>query len=347
MSRLRVAQWTTGIVGGSALRAIVAHPDLELVGCHAHSPDKIGRDAGALCGIEPIGVRATGDIADIVALRPDCVVYMPQWPDVDELVALLEAGINVVSTARFVTLGHTEPGAAQRVDAAAKRGDASIYGTGMNPAWVNALALVAAGFCARVDRISVLESVDCSFYASEGNWTAFGFGRPVDDPALAEDLRRCQPEYREAMDAMAAALGVTLDAIELDVEFAAAIRDIDLGYMQIPAGGVAGLREHWVGTYDHAPLIELRMVWKLGRTVEPDWPLLNGYEIEIDGDPSLRCRFRHRPDVSDGDFDIGVSTAMPAVNAIQPVCAARPGILTIADLPLVTARHLVRARRGP
>jgi len=260
-------------------------------------------------------------------------------------VTLLEAGINVVSTARFVTVGHSGPGAAQRVTKAAMRGGASLHGTGMNPAWANAVALVAAGFCRRVGRISVLESVDCSFYASKRNWTAFGFGRPVDDPILANDLNEHQPEYREAMDAMAGALGVELDSFECDVEFAAATGDIDLGYTTIPSDCVAGLREHGTGMYDGAPLLELPMVWKLGRGMEPDWPLLNGYEIKIDGDPSLRSRFRHRPDTSDGTFDLGVSTAMPTVNPIPAVCAAAPGIVTIADLPLVTAAHLVRPRR--
>ena len=41
---LRVIQWATGPVGRHAIAAIVDHPDLELVGCFAFSPDKAGRD---------------------------------------------------------------------------------------------------------------------------------------------------------------------------------------------------------------------------------------------------------------------------------------------------------------
>ena len=59
---LRVVQWTTGNVGQRSVRAVVANPDLELVGCYAWSEDKVGRDVGELCGIDPLGVQATNDV---------------------------------------------------------------------------------------------------------------------------------------------------------------------------------------------------------------------------------------------------------------------------------------------
>ena len=59
---IRVVQWTTGNVGKRSVRAVVSNPALDLVGCYAWSPDKVGRDVGELAGIEPIGVAATDDI---------------------------------------------------------------------------------------------------------------------------------------------------------------------------------------------------------------------------------------------------------------------------------------------
>lgn len=76
MSTCRVAQWATGNIGTRALRAVVEHPALELVGVHVHSAAKVDRDAGELCGLGTTGVAATGDVDDIVALDPDCVLYM-------------------------------------------------------------------------------------------------------------------------------------------------------------------------------------------------------------------------------------------------------------------------------
>ena len=95
----RVVQWTTGNVGKSSVEAIARNPNYELVGCYAWSEDKSGVDVGELVGIEPLGVAATNDVDALLALKPDCVIYNPMWKDVDELVRILSAGVNVVSSA--------------------------------------------------------------------------------------------------------------------------------------------------------------------------------------------------------------------------------------------------------
>src|SRR4051812_10079310 len=157
MDARRVVQWTTGNVGSRSVVAILTNPELELVGCYAWSPDKVGRDVGELCGTAPTGVRATDDVAALLALAPDCVVYNPKWPNVDEMVRILEAGVNIVSTAAFIT-GHALGADRERVVDACARGDSSIFGSGMNPGLANLLGLVSAGLCDRIDSISVLES---------------------------------------------------------------------------------------------------------------------------------------------------------------------------------------------
>src|SRR6202790_4092600 len=94
---IRVVQWTTGVVGKAAARGIVRNPAMQLVGCYTQTSDKIGKDVGTLCGMETIGVLATDDIQALLALKPDCVAYMPQFPNVDHMVQILEAGCNIVS----------------------------------------------------------------------------------------------------------------------------------------------------------------------------------------------------------------------------------------------------------
>ena len=59
----RVIQWGTGNVGFQSLRHVIRHPELELVGVHAHNPEKIGKDAARLCGHpEDTGILATNDV---------------------------------------------------------------------------------------------------------------------------------------------------------------------------------------------------------------------------------------------------------------------------------------------
>jgi 2,4-diaminopentanoate dehydrogenase len=98
---LRIVQWATGNVGTRSLRQVVAHPDMELVGLYVSSPDKVGLDAARLIerdiGYEgacpDTGVISTSSLAEIVALRADCVLYMRQGTNLDEVCAILESGI--------------------------------------------------------------------------------------------------------------------------------------------------------------------------------------------------------------------------------------------------------------
>ena len=68
MSPLRVVQWTTGKPGSAAVRGIVSHPGLELVGCYAFSPHKVGHDAGALAGL---GTAASGCRRGVTVAPPE------------------------------------------------------------------------------------------------------------------------------------------------------------------------------------------------------------------------------------------------------------------------------------
>src|SRR6516164_1936246 len=121
----RVVQWTTGKTGTAAVRGIVAHPELELVGCYAWSADKVGQDAGALSGIDPVGVFCTDDIDALLALRPDCVSYMPYRPDFDHVVRILESGVNLVTTMYMMAgVGYGDD-VHDRIEAATQRGQSS------------------------------------------------------------------------------------------------------------------------------------------------------------------------------------------------------------------------------
>ena len=136
--RLRVFQVATGNVGSEMIKRIQNHPDLELVGLHCYSPEKIGRDAGDIVGLEPVGVVATGTIDELIAAAPDCVTFHGVFPDVDLYERILEAGINIVTTADWITghhrnANHRAPDGAtdeERIAAACAAGGATFYGTG-------------------------------------------------------------------------------------------------------------------------------------------------------------------------------------------------------------------------
>jgi len=98
MTRYRVVQWATGNIGQRALRAVLDRETFELVGVHAFSSEKVGRDAGALAGVASVGVLATDDVDALIGTAPDCVIYTPHFIDYALVDRLLRAGINVIST---------------------------------------------------------------------------------------------------------------------------------------------------------------------------------------------------------------------------------------------------------
>ena len=346
----RVVQWTTGNVGKSSVQALAANPNYELVGCYAWSQDKAGRDVGELAGIEPLGITATNDVDALLALKPDVVVYNPMWIDVDELVRILSAGVNVVSSASFIT-GHNLDAGRDRIVEACQRGGSTMFGSGVSPGFAELLAIVAATGCARVDKITVAEASDTTFYDSPDTERPAGFGTPIDDPDLQPMAAQGTAVFAEAVRLVADALGVELDEVVCEAEYAQTTKDLDLGSWTIKAGCVAGVFASWQGRVGGKTVIDLNVRWRKGQTLDPDWKVEGDpWKITIDGLPTVTMQvgFLPPPDFIEkaktmADFmGLGhIITAMPSIHAIPAVVAAPPGIVTYTDLPLTLPRGVV------
>jgi hypothetical protein len=343
---LRVIQWTTGNIGRRSLRALIERPEIELVGVYAHGQDKVGTDAAELCGLaDPpaaTGVLATDDVDALIALRPDACCYNPLWPDIDHLVQLLEAGVNVCSSAAWITGGKQSSADLDRIRTACEAGGSTMFGSGAHPGMTNSVAMVLSGSCERVDEIRITESVDCSTYESAGTQIAMGFSQDPGTPGLAESVRRESEVFAESAAMMADALGVSLDRMSFDVTFTAATADSDLGFMTIPAGtvgGVMGWHRGWVGERN---VVSVGFNWTMGQHVTPPKALQHGHVIQVFGLPNMRTVLHCLPPADwteEGFMGLGmIYTAMPVTNAIAHVVAARPGIVTLADLPPITGR---------
>jgi len=338
---LRVVQWTTGHVGRDAVRGILRHPELELVGCYAWSAEKEGRDVGELSGIGDVGVRATRDVERLIALRPDCVCYTPSKLDPDEVVRLLEAGINVASS-YFVngrTLGSETRG---RIEAAARKGGASVFGAGIFPGFANFVAALMANVSRDFKKIRFLESTDLTMYDAIANYTNLGWSFDP-DPKWYEINRQVLGQYAECVDVMAEMLGVPIREVAFEYEPAITPAERTINGFRMPQGSLAGQKCLWKGMVGERSVIELEVVWNAGKGLEPEWPVHHGYTMEVEGNPNVHTRVKFSPSreqMQSGRMaDLANPlTAMPVVNAIPAVCRAAPGIRTYADLPLITGR---------
>jgi hypothetical protein len=337
----RVAQWATGNIGSRSLRAVIEHPYLDLVGVHVHTPDKVGLDAGELCGRDTTGVRATGDIDEILTLAPDCVLYMPQACDFDEVCQLLEAGVNVVTTrGEFHHPASLDPGVRARIEAACERGGTSIHSTGSSPGFISeAVPLVLTSIQRRLDYLQIDEFADLSQRDSPTLlFELMGFGT---DPAAFDPGRweHGAQSFGPTLRLLAEALSLPLDAVEASGEVATASRTLDIAAGTLKAGTVAAQRMVVTGLRDGEPLLCFRANWYCTTELTPAWDLRpTGWRVIVEGDAPLDVDLRFAvPLERMGELSPGF-TANRAVNAVAVVCAAEPGIRTTVDLPQIIAR---------
>ncbi len=350
----KVIQWATGNVGRHALRALIEHPDYELVGLWVHSTTKAGKDAGEIAGLGPIGVIATNDIDEILRIEADCVSYMANADlrpadAIADMARCLESGKNVVSTSvPFLTYPKTAPPALlEPLAAACEKGGTSCFTSAIDPGFANDLIpLILMGVCERVASVRILEILNYSTYNNATTlFEIMGFGKPLDQTPLM--LRRGSLKFAWAcvVELMADALDVQLDEVREVYERVPAPHTFDVALGTIQAGTAAGLRFEVQGIVKGRPAIVVEHVTRMHDDIAPQWPKGQGsgsYRVVIDGSPSLTCDLALRG--ADGDHNTGglCASAMRVVNAIPAVCAAKPGLLSTLDLPIFTARHVLR-----
>jgi len=351
----RVVQWSTGNVGKLALRAIINHPDLELVGLWVHSPAKVGRDAGELVGLPPVGVKATSDVDALLALEPDCVSYtatgdLRPSEAIDDICRILESGANVVATSvvPLVFPPAADASIVARLEEACRKGGTTCFTSGIDPGFANdTLPLILTGLCERIDSVRVMEIVNYDTYNQpQVLFETMGFAKPLDHQPLLLIPGVLSLAWGGVVKQIAAGLGVEVEELRETHEKRPAPRAFDIPPGHVPAGTMAGLRFEVQGIVNGRPAIVLEHVTRLHDDIAPEWPKpFEGsgcYRVVIEGSPATTCELLMRGD--DGDHNTGnlVATALRILNAIPAVCEAKPGLLSALDLPLITGRHLLR-----
>lgn len=345
---LKIIQWATGAQGTESIRAILDTPQYELVGCKCFYTQKEGADAAELAGRAPCGIKATTDLQAILDIEADCVAYMPRNTDLDEVCALLESGKNVVTTA-FLFYPKALPAAdLAKLEVACAKGGTSIHGAGLNPGWISGiLPLTMTGMTRKVEHIRLQERADWSFYESTHiTFDNMCFGGPLDQVSEeANDFIRFNSGiFKEMIWMLGDKLNAGLDEVTAEVEVLPAPNDAKIFERELKAGTVGAQNWTWTGKRNGKALIEIDTYWTVAGFYPSHWPNPDmGWTMTVEGDPSQKVHFLNLASFTrDVPFPehvraASVATAMHAVNAIPAVCAAKPGIQTMADLPLVSS----------
>lgn len=345
---LRVVQWATGNVGTRSLRSIVEHPAMQLVGLYVNAPDKVGLDAARLVerdiGYEgkcpDTGVISTHSLADIVALKADCVLYMRQGTDFDEVCALLEAGSNIVTTrGDFHQPRVMDAATRAQVEAACAKGSASIYSTGSSPGFITEgvvlqlLSLQRSLDCLTIDEYADMTSRD----SPDMIYNIMGFGVPIGafDQAKVEYVKH---DFAASLGQIGDAIGLPFDEIEAVGEQGAARNTKQIVAGTIEKGTVGALRITITGKHKGKPVLRFRANWYCTTDIAEDWGLReSGWKVVVQGSTPLEVNITFPVSAEEYPKVTPGFTAHRAVNAVHAVCAAPHGIRTTVDLPqLVT-----------
>ena len=184
---------------------------------------------------------------------------MPYRPDFDHVVRILESGVNIVTTLYMLSGWGNGDDVHERIVAAAERGGASLLAGGIYPGHANNVAMALSAMCARVDCISLLESLELSTYENEKMFRVMGFDGDVGDPAVVELCEATNGSFKDCVRTMAHEMGVELDEVRFDVEFAAADRTLDFGFMTIGEGRIAGIKGVVSGIVDGVAALPVRL----------------------------------------------------------------------------------------
>jgi hypothetical protein len=348
----RVLHWGTGNTGKLALRGIIGHPQLELAGVFVHNPEKVGQDAGELCGLDAVGIAATNDVDALLALDADCLCYMgdgygPRSLEaVTEIARFLAAGRNVVSTSiNPLVYPRTAPAELRDpIASACRTGGTTFFGNGADPGFGSDLIpLALLGLMDEVDSVRVQEIVNYSHYDVPFVMREmFGFGQPLDFEAPLFTSGDLTLMWGGVVTQMADHLGVELDEIREAHELRAVVADVETAVGTIEAGTTGAIRFEVQGIVEGKPVIVVEHATRIHPDAAPEWPRCTGgdncYKVILEGRPKLTCELAME-DEHGGDGGL-IACAMRMVNAIPFVCEAEPGLLTAADVPLAVGRHL-------
>lgn len=350
---LRTVVWSTGGVGSIAIQAIQGRPDLELTGVWVHSREKVGKDAGLLAGIGPIGVTATDDADALIALQPDCVVYAASGPDRDagavpDYLKLLESGINVVSTSSTSLVyppAYYSPQWREQMESAAKSGDASFYASGIFPGFgSDQLALLLATQSRTIRCLKVTEvALNDHYPVADVMMNGMGFGHPLDFEPVLKTPGFIEMAWRAPIHLMAAGLGVEVEEVRGTLDRRLTDRDIEVAFGTIKAGTCGAVSTRAAGVVNGREAIVVEHIIRMVRDVAPDWPTSEfgaTYRVDIDGDPDIHCAMNVGATKGHAAGHAAMAaTAMRVVNAIPYVVSAPAGLLSSLDLPNTLPRH--------
>jgi len=333
MKKVRVVQFGCGPIGCSVIRYARNRPDIEVVGAIDIDAGLVGRDLGEVAGIDDkLGVLISAEADAILSQTKPDVVFLTTSSSLRvvyaEVVKCIEAGANVISTCEELAYPYRkEPQISADIDKKARDKGVTVLATGVNPGFVmDAWPLFMTGVCQQVKQIKAVRVQDAS--PRRGPFQKkIGAGRTLEEfNKLVASGTLKHVGLPESIAMIASGLGWELDEITESIEPVVAISRVKTDFVTVEPEQAAGVRQVGRGIRARDELITLEFEAYVGAPESYD-------AVYITGTPNLEV-------VIKGGTPGDVATAAITVNCVHRVMGAPAGLLTMKDLPIVSAPGL-------
>ncbi len=338
-------------MGATAIRSTVAFPGLQLSGVITSTPDKVGRDASTFAGLDqPTGITATTDV-DAALADCDAVAYMASGdirPDdaVNDIERCLRAGSHVVTPSLYSLYDprSAPPEWVERLTSAAEEGGSTLLVSGVDPGWGNdALAVIAAGLCTRIQSIHCQEIFDYSTYDQPyAVKVSCGFGGSMDEVPMMLLPSIPTMVWGGNLRLIGRGLGLEIDEITEEVERRPLEESVDTVMGRFEKGTQGAFWLKVIGKSGGRERIVIDHITRIHESCAPDWPYpdegVGDHRVIVHGDPELTLT--SRADVPGGTRADGGNTtaANRLLGALDWLSTQKPGIYDGLDVPLQTCR---------
>lgn len=333
MKKVRVVQFGCGPIGCSVIRYARNRPDIEVVGAIDIDAGLVGRDLGEVAGIDDkLGVLISAEADAILSQTKPDVVFLTMSSSLRvvyaEVVKCIEAGANVISTCEELAYPYRkEPQISADIDKKARDKGVTVLATGVNPGFVmDAWPLFMTGVCQQVKQIKAVRVQDASSRRGP-------FQKKIGAGCTLEEFNKLVASgtlkhvgLPESIAMIASGLGWELDEITESIEPVVAISRVKTDFVTVEPEQAAGVRQVGRGIRARDELITLEFEAYVGAPESYD-------AVYITGTPNLEV-------VIKGGTHGDVATAAITVNCVHRVMDAPAGLLTMKDLPIVSAPGL-------
>jgi 4-hydroxy-tetrahydrodipicolinate reductase len=332
MINLRVVLYGVGAVGSLIAKFLLEKEGLEIVGAVDIAKDKIGRDLGEVLGLgKKLGIEISADADALLSeVKADIAIHATSSFLKDtfpQIASIIKHGVKVISTCEELSYPYyTENEIAEKLDTLAKKHNATVLGTGINPGFLmDTLVITLTAVCQKIEKIEATRVMNAAtrrlpFQKKIGaGLTVEEFRRKIENKQITGHVG-----LEQSIAMIADALAWKLDKISVEpVEPVITKKPAESTDIKVKAGDAAGLRQKARGVMKNREMIVLDFQAYIGAEEEYD-------AVTINGIPNVKQKIQ--PCVH-GD----ISTVAMVVNSIPKVVNAQSGLFTMKDLPVPSA----------